>query len=62
MSKRMETRKWETPQLVVIARGTPEERVLSACKNNGQEDAEIWVQAGCIFTMECDQCATVLGS
>ena len=25
---------WQTPQLVVLARGTPEEAVLVACKNN----------------------------
>jgi len=26
--------KWDTPKLVVLAKGTPEERVLVVCKNH----------------------------
>ena len=26
--------KWETPKLIVLAKGTPEERVLVICKNH----------------------------
>lgn len=26
---------WETPQLIILARGTPEESVLTACKRIG---------------------------
>jgi len=26
---------WETPKLIVLGRGTPEEHVLTGCKNSG---------------------------
>ena len=28
----MHKKSWETPQLIILARGTPEESVLTACK------------------------------
>ena len=32
----MESKKqWETPQLIVLGKGTPEENVLKHCKNTG---------------------------
>ena len=31
-------KKWVTPKLIVLARGKPEERVLSGCKNWGRND------------------------
>ena len=31
--KHMAKAQWTTPQLIVLARGTPEERVLESCKN-----------------------------
>ena len=27
-----QTKRWETPQLIILARGMPEENVLTACK------------------------------
>ena len=30
--KLMEKKTWETPQLIILARGTPEESVLTVCK------------------------------
>jgi hypothetical protein len=30
-------RKWSTPQLIVLARGTPEESVLESCKVNNPQ-------------------------
>ena len=32
---KMSTRRWETPRLIVLGRGTPEERVLESCKVGG---------------------------
>ncbi|MCU0606665.1 MAG: hypothetical protein MUF78_04430 [Candidatus Edwardsbacteria bacterium] len=32
----MKTKKWETPRLIVLARGRPEEAVLGTCKDAGQ--------------------------
>ena len=31
-------KKWETPKLVVLVRGRPEESILTACKNNSYYD------------------------
>ncbi len=42
--------RWTTPQLIVLARGTPEESVLTHCKrigNNGMGDPSSTAQLGC---------------
>jgi hypothetical protein len=32
----MRKKKWKTPKIIVLVRGTPEERVLAACKGDGK--------------------------
>ena len=44
----MESKKqWETPQLIVLGKGTPEENVLKHCKNVAQYGPNIRNLPGC---------------
>lgn len=61
----METQKktWETPQLIILARGTPEESVLTNCKTMNPNDPAIGpntttYQLTCAAGSEdkCDNC------
>lgn len=47
MSK--DRRQWTQPQLIVLTRGNPEERVLTHCKRIGQYEslAHLEAQQGC---------------
>ena len=47
-----EKKRWQKPQLIVIARGTPEESVLTHCKRIGANTASLpapSVQTGCDY-------------
>jgi len=51
-------RQWTTPQLIVLARGMPEESVLDACKTNvpgslGADKADL---NGCCKENNCGAC------
>ena len=62
----MSTRaKWETPQLVVLARGTPEESVLLHCKAIGVGGGPTTIsQEGCNdnTVTNCGACQSRSGS
>jgi len=48
-----EKKKWETPKLICLYRGRPEEAVLGACKYAGQGGPTI---AGCLQVEGLKQC------
>ena len=59
---------WETPSLVVLSRGTPDESVLLHCKRIGalgvDADATATAQVGCdkAATTNCGACQSRSGS
>lgn len=55
-------RQWTTPQLIVLARGMPEESVLSFCKyiGPGISGADTYTQDGC-NDVEATNCGACLG-
>jgi len=59
---------WTTPQLIVLARGTPEESVLTHCKRIGNTDPvgspTSTAQTGCDSgqTNNCANCQSRSGS
>jgi hypothetical protein len=60
-------RKWTKPQMIVLARGTPEERVLDACKTETLTDSHplvSWYNAcyGVYPSPECVLCSPILSS
>lgn len=59
MSEKM---KWTTPQLIVLARGTPEEAVLTHCKVIGpptqQAGPSVLVQSECSRGPDQSQCGS----
>ena len=52
------TTQWEKPQLVVLVKGMPEERVLAACKNAGIGDSPDNKFDNCVNVVEteCTRC------
>jgi hypothetical protein len=48
----MKKKAWETPQLIILARGTPEESVLTQCKRIGSIGA---TSAQSIGQQGCDE-------
>ena len=55
-----QTKAWETPQLIILARGMPEENVLKGCKAIG---ATVAYEPEAVGQMGCDRaqegnCAT----
>lgn len=65
----MSDMKWTTPQLIVLARGTPEEAVLTVCKQNQREypnaatGKDIINQTFCnVGDKTCGACTGVTGS
>ncbi len=58
---------WTTPQLIVLARGTPEESVLTHCKrigNVGVDNPTSTAQLGCDHGLagNCGNCHSRSGS
>jgi hypothetical protein len=51
---------WSTPQLIVLARGRPEEHVLAACKGNNTGPNQ--VDANCLQPNLCSVCSDPTGS
>jgi hypothetical protein len=53
---------WTTPQLIVLAKGTPEESVLTHCKYIGTaaSGADTYTQDGC-NDLEATNCGACLG-
>lgn len=52
-------KQWTRPQLIVLARGTPEERVLEHCKRIGAPTATVPApvgQQGCDFAQDDGNC------
>ena len=60
----MEAKKksWETPQLIILARGTPEESVLASCKAistlNPGPNTSIQNSCSTLETTNCSNCAS----
>jgi hypothetical protein len=53
----MSKKRWERPKLIVLERGKPEERVLSACKGDGGGHSPSTADGGCAnFMNECEAC------
>ncbi len=55
MSQKM---KWTKPQLIVLARGTPEEAVLLVCKNNEHESGQLSTGAEVVAQLLCNRTKT----
>ena len=57
-----EKRMWLEPELIVLGRGMPEEKVLESCKTgSGGEESVNMANDGCmLFT--CDGCALLVTS
>jgi hypothetical protein len=49
---------WTKPELIVLVRNNPEERVLSACKGTGIEGA-LNEFDNCIGTVSCEICSVI---
>lgn len=58
--------KWNTPQLIILARGTPEESVLLHCKRIGEfvDLPSLTAQEGCDMGVNenCGACQSRSGS
>lgn len=56
--------RWSKPQLIILARGTPEENVLVGCKTQGGVGVSPQTaQTGCIQDCaNCVQCAEIVNS
>ncbi|MBW1792800.1 MAG: hypothetical protein JRJ14_11230 [Deltaproteobacteria bacterium] len=64
----METKKWNTPELIILVKSQPEENVLSHCKYNrapiGEGDPQNYEGHGCqaIRTGSCAACQDLGGT
>ena len=57
-----QTKVWEKPQLIILARGNPEESVLSNCKTNNPNkpldgaDRQMQQQCSELVVTSCENC------
>jgi hypothetical protein len=55
----MKKKVWETPKLMVLARSTPEEAVLTACKGGTKSTANSSSTTACLHSTCKSNCSTV---
>ena len=60
-------KKWKKPKLIIIARGTPEEAVLVACKGGADLTQPVYDPSAdnawnCVNLVGCDACSELIAS
>ena len=56
---------WASPELIILMKGSSEERVLSACKGQSNGIGETSVNVGCYKTsggIPCSNCSEIISS
>lgn len=64
MRKESKKEKWSKPKLIIIARGKPEERVLTACKSGTGGGSTGSGHSGCFIDSQChwNICSAISGT